>query len=259
MSATTHPYATIEAALQVVAKEARGVPSSADPDVCRYCFRAKDPSYAQCFGCRKLMLAGVSTSLLARVVPLSTALDPGPWYSRMSSYKLGTPDNMYLVAAAAYAALTGFREQFRTMLGGEPDVACVVPSSKQDVAPKEHRLYRSLRLIHAAAGLPVEPLLTHVAGETRTRNDINPKMFTGDKAAVAGKRVILFEDTWVTGGTAISAAKVLQELGVLSLAIVPIARRVESKSVSGFTWGAPYVARVEALPWNPDALVWPRP
>ncbi len=251
------PYDTIEDALAVVNREARGVLSPRRDDVCSCCFGSKAPRFPHCFSCNRLIQTGAPRALMQRVVPVSMAISPGPWYNRMSRYKLADTDDMYLVAAAAYAAIEAYRSEIVTMLGGEIDAICVTPSTRGVADGKSLRLLNSLELIGDVTR-PVESLLHHVTGQAKLRNTFSPQLFDGDRARIEGRRIILVDDTWVTGAATISAAATLQRLGASSLVIMPIARRIEAASAASVAWGPDYLSAVEARAWDANDLRWPR-
>lgn len=45
---------------------------------------------------------------------------------------------------------------------------------------------------------------------------------------MAGERIVIIEDTWVTGATALSAAGALHEFGAENVLIIPMARLINS-------------------------------
>ena len=73
-------------------------------------------------------------------------------------------------------------------------------------------------------GLQLRQLLHH-SGELVERFTYTPAAFEPDDR-VRGERVLLIEDTWVTGATVISAAGALLEHGAESVAVPPIARHL---------------------------------
>jgi hypothetical protein len=194
---------------------------------------------------------------MQRVVPVSMAISPGPWYNRMSRYKLADTDDMYLVAAAAYAAVEAYRSALTSMLGGSIEAICVTPSTRGVEDVKSRRLLHSLELISDATR-PVESLLQHVIGEQKLRHTFTPMLFGGDRARIEHRRIILIDDTWVTGATTVSAAAALQRLGAASIVIMPIARRIETASLLGVAWGPDYLRALDACTWDANDLRWPR-
>ena len=55
----------------------------------------------------------------------------------------------------------------------------------------------------------------------------SPDSFTQGPEKVTGARVLLLEDSWVTGATAMSAAGALLKFGASSVAVLPLARVVD--------------------------------
>ncbi len=70
-----------------------------------------------------------------------------------------------------------------------------------------------------------------------TRGSYCPQCFVSDGESADGERVLLVEDTWVTGGTAISAAGALANMGAKSIMVMPIARVLDT----GYWNSSPYV------------------
>ncbi len=249
------PYPTIEHALAVVEREARALPSATSPYVCQYCYGSKGAGHNQCYGCHCLLKSGATESLLKRVVPVSIAEAPGAWYSRMASYKGGVPENSYLLAAALFAAISAWREDIELALSGAIDAVCITPSTK-GTPMREQRLAGVVRLVERFLP-PVEPLLTAVDGKVKPRNSIDATLFHGTRAEIDGKRILLVEDTWVTGAAAMSAAMTLLNGGAKEVLVMPIARRVETASVLN-VHGTGYQEALEAASWRASSLAWPK-
>ncbi len=251
-----HPYASIDDAIQVVQNEAKAVPSIGHPMVCPYCFGSKDPTYAQCFGCLQLHKSGVPFGLLKRVVPISMAPDPGTWYGRMQRYKGASPDDMYLLAAALFSAMLAFTKPIEHALGGAIDAMCVTPSTR-GILVEDQRLWKSVSLVSSYLP-PLKPLLRAVPGQKKPRNAINPSLFAAETSEVEGRRIVLIEDTWVTGSGAMSGAHSLMVGGAAAVLVLPIARRLEVGSIKQFN-RQPYLDLVNDGAWQSDRLLWPRP
>ena len=66
---------------------------------------------------------------------------------------------------------------------------------------------------------------------------------------LADQRVLLIDDTWVTGTTALSTAIAIKDKGATSLALIPIARMVDRDWM-----GADYEAAATVLSTLPDGL-----
>jgi adenine/guanine phosphoribosyltransferase-like PRPP-binding protein len=248
-------YETVEDALAVVEREACAVPAFTLPGTCPYCFGSQDPGYPRCFGCTGLINAGARRDLLSRVVPMTMVWNPSPWYSRLQTYKTLNRENMALLAATVYEFFNRFPSDIQAMLGGPIDAVCVTPS-KRGVPMAQQPLRRLLELVDGMIP-PVEDLLTHNSAEALRHNAFNPNAFEV-AANVKGRRVVLLEDTWVTGATAASAGTTLQLAGAAAVAIFPIARCLNSYSVRNRHGDSAYVQAASA-PWRPTQMAWPRP
>ena len=249
-------YETIADALAVVEREACAVPDQSVPGTCAFCFGAKDVDYTQCFGCHRLIQAGARRDLLRRVVPMTIAWNPSPWYTRLETYKTFSRENMPLLAATVHRFFERFPDEIAGLLGGPPDVLCITPS-KRGLPVSVQPLRRLLELIEA--DLPsIEVLLAHNPAAALGHNDFNPDAFTADEQKVSDRRILLLEDTWVSGATAASAATMLLRKGASTVAILPIARCLNRYSVTQrHTAESPYVQAAN-VPWASDGLIWPR-
>ena len=68
--------------------------------------------------------------------------------------------------------------------------------------------------------------LMHASTTGPHRKTYNSSAFSAGTTSVVGERVLLMEDTWVTGATAISAAGALLREGASGVMVMPIARAV---------------------------------
>lgn len=76
------------------------------------------------------------------------------------------------------------------------------------------------------------------------RRDYYPTCFDPGPGEVEGQRVLLIEDSWVTGATAVSAAGALLGRGAESVVILSLARIVDVTFWAGHDH--PYLPRVLA-------------
>jgi hypothetical protein len=185
------------------------------------------------------------------VVPMTSALSPSPWYTRLLTYKQGHPEYGAALAALAYTYLETNQEPIAGLLGGEPTVLTIVPS-KRGVAFNEQPFRKTLARVPPLRDR-LRSTLVHVPGASVGRRHYNPAAFASGPAPVRDARVILLDDTWVTGATAVSAAGALLRDGARDVVIVPLARMVDS----GF-WPDthPYRQVMKKTPYDPGA--WPR-
>jgi hypothetical protein len=217
--------------------------------VCSECLGPADERYLRCLGCDRLHCGGGAPhDLAAIVVPMTTALNPSGWYSRLVTYKKGYPEHLRLLGALASTWLWRHRAAIAALLGGEPDLLTVVPS-KRGVDYERQPLRQAL----AHFGPPPFPLrqtLRHLEGGHRHR--YTPEIFAPVGAGVGEHRIVLVEDTWVTGATALSAAGALLGQGAAAVCVLPLARCID-----GNFWGESHSYRT-AMRAPYDLGRWPR-
>ena len=234
------------------------VPSISEEFVCRFCLGPVAPEFGQCFACNKLFnmshLVGnmhlqVPSQLHNTVVPASSVLNPSPYYTWLSTYKGGHPERGPALVCLAVAYIQVNRGRFESLLGGDIDAYTAVPS-KRGYSFSDQHFVKTLRRVSSLKD-SLAHALSYESGSSLGRHTYNPTAFSPGPDSVSGKRVILLEDAWVTGATAISAAGALLREGAESVAVVPIARVVDG----GF-WpeDSPYLLRMEEE-YAPD---WPR-
>lgn len=249
-----HPI-TYEEALAVLRNEARSLPASRRLDQCPYCAGLKGVEFRQCAGCLKLLQTGADRSLLSRVVPLTIALEPSAWYAKLFTYKNEQPGHTYFIAGALAARFQAFQSQLEAAMGGPIDFLTITPSSKGRPVEAQ-QLLRAMQLIENV--LPsIEVVLEHVEGKSKPNNRVDASIYTCDTARVQDKRIVLVEDTWVSGASAISAAVLLERCGAKSVVIMPIARRMKISQAAFHPTGAEFCKEIEATRWSPEAIRWP--
>ena len=229
------------------------VPAAALDFVCSSCFGPAAPKpgdaaplrwWAQCYPCKKLFDAA-PPQLRERFIAATTALDPSPWYSRLATYKRSAPELHPVVASVAWKFLHAHEERFSAMLGGPRDCLVLVPSTRGiplDIQP----LRKALTL--------ATPLRESIVAAVR-HNGLQsyvPEAFDVDAKMVEGKRIVVVDDTWVTGARLISVAGALFDSGAASVVPFAIAREVNA------SWcGADHPYRHEmGKPY--DLSHWPR-
>lgn len=184
------------------------------------------------------------------VVPITTALNPGPWYTRLATYKAGRPDYQSILASLVYCFMAQHRLRIGEMLGGAWDRITIVPS-KRGISYEQQPLRAALSL--------VEPTASKLAETLRFRHDqpiprqqYRPQSFVRGPASCEGQRLVLIEDLWVSGATSLSAAGALLRDGASAVVILPIARLIDRDY-----WGLdhPYI---QAMAADYDLSAWPR-
>jgi len=224
------------------------VPSADEEFVCDLCL-GPVTEYTRCFGCNKLF-AGAPWELQRKVVPMTSVVKPSPWYSLLVGYKTAAPQHMPVLASVAHAFLTAHHEDIARMIGGEPDLITIVPSTR-GIGYERQPLKRTLSLSGILRDRLVQTM-THDPRIAVGRQEFNPAAFKVMNQAVRGKRIILVEDTWVSGSKAVSAAGALLGAGAGGVAIISIARVVDE----GF-WPPDHPYR-EAMKAPYDHEAWPR-
>lgn len=213
------------------------VPTVRPNEVCTIC-RGPVDGWRRCYACKELDDA-VPFPLAGHVVPMTVALKPSAWYSRLYTYKGTEPHHRSVLGALSYAFIRSHRARIAQILGGAPDAVTVVPSKKR-VPTAAQPLWGVLSSVNpplAGAGM----LLRHVQGCQGGRQQYRPDCFVCVEN-VAGRRIILLEDTWVTGATAVSAAGALYAAGAEAVIVLPIARMVRTSTrfqpadLPYFTW-----------------------
>jgi hypothetical protein len=190
---------------------------------CRTCRGPAPDGLARCYQCQRAL--GEAGRLLAdAVVPVGYAVPGGQLADDLWRYKSSRGD-----AAAAMGRLRGMLAAFLAERGAEvwraagmaagPSVVAVVPSGQG--RPAGHPL---IDLVQGCVALP--PVrLTVVPGVAHGR-EVTPGWLRVDDP-VAGADVLVVDDTWVSGGSAQSAAVALKLAGARHVAVVVLGRRVD--------------------------------
>ncbi len=192
------------------------------PDVCPMCrsWRPDDEEY--CNNC--LQAFRDLTAPCELVVPISLYAKPSEMRDRLTFYKDGDEAQRLRYAPEVAAILDRFflehGDQLARRTGGW-DVACVVPSESR-VPP--HPLESALVGLPASHVPERRVLLRRDVGSVGHRT-LSDDAF-GTTGSVDGRRVLVLEDVYTTGGRSQSAASALTLAGAQVAAIVVIARRV---------------------------------
>ena len=229
------------------------VPLEGQPNVCYLCLGAVG-DFPQCYNCRKLFLeSACPTSLERRVIPMTIARNPSPWYWTLQTYKGAQfAENALVIASIAYQWLKQHKSKTASLLGGDADFLSIVPSKKPGITYERQPLQRALSLVQPF-GDRLRKTLRCVDATLGGHMKYAPEMFEPvDAAALERSRIILIEDTWITGATALSAAGALLAAGAESVVITPIARDFR---IAFHTEEHPYNSYI-AEPYELDR--WPR-
>jgi len=225
------------------------VPPQGHMGVCKACLGPLNPGFQLCQSCQRLLDGGAPRDILRRVVPMTSAMNPSEWYRILWRYKSGHAKEGEAMMILCHCYFERHRERLRELLDGEPSVWTIVPSSR--VGYSEQPLQRLLGRLPALRAA-LRQTLRFAPRASVGRSVYSPGSLEATGADLHGQRVVLIEDTWVTGATAVSAAGALRAAGATAVATVAIAR-VFNKHYwnEGHSYleahGAPY-----------DITVWPR-
>lgn len=215
-------------------------PRPGGPGTCLTCHSVADRSYERCYPCHD----GRSTrgALLAdTVVPISLAAKQGQLATALWKYKSDVVGRRYFFTGlgAVLFRFLDLHESCVARIAGTAgfDVVTVVPSTKREAAEQPLRdLVRTLVI-------PVKPRFADLLSNTGAVDGrvLDPCRYVAD-TDVAGKSVLLIDDTWTAGGHAQSAAWALKEAGAASVGVVVIGRHFDP----GFRDNASYLTGVRA-------------
>lgn len=213
------------------------VPEIVWGETCDECFGIVS-NYSRCLSCNKLF-GSAPSELSGMMVPMSTAHNPSPWYSKLVGYKHFEREHQLAVAALSHLFAVAHQEKIESLLGGEIDAITIVPSTRGKTF-EDQPLRHTLQMSPFFAG-KLRPLVSHRTGISVPRKTYTPEAFPCSGNA-KGARILLVEDTWVSGATAVSTAGALLEAGAKSVVIATIARLVEKPGY--FPADHPYYARM---------------
>jgi hypothetical protein len=218
----------------------QGVPALYQPLVtatCSVCRGPVQPGFVRCYQCGQHEQHG--HGLLAdAVVPVSYAIRGTPFAEELWRYKAGSS----WTGHSSYTSLLALLLLFLHEHGGcvwrragmrAPDCLAVVPSGCG--RPGRHPL---LRMVTPYVTLPVAQLDIRVGEHSR---DLDVRRFRA--GPVAGARVLLLDDTWVSGASAQSAAAACKLAGAAQVAIVALGRHLNPAD--------PRVAALVGSPYEP--------
>jgi len=183
---------------------------------------------------------------------MSIARNPSTWYGMLDKYKKAEfREHALPLACFAYEWLKRHRDEICGLLGGEVDLVTIVPS-KRGYSYDAQPLHRALAQVPRFAQRLSQTLRCDCR-EAYRRMRYAPEVFRPiDPDAIRDRRILLIEDTWITGATAVSAAGALLDAGAERVVILPIAREV-SREFRGADH--PYLAYIERYY---DIDEWPR-
>ena len=210
---------------------------------CRTCRGPVQAGFARCYQC-DLAHARCGGLLADVVAPVAYAVKGGRLAGDLWRYKSGTPGATEAGARlaamlAAYLREHGDQVWRAADMTAHPGLAAVVPSGQGRPGP--HPL---LGIVASCIDVPIVPLSVAPGAAARSRG-LADGVATGwltvgaptaagvpsDLAVarqVAGADVLLVDDTWVSGGSAQSAAAALKAAGARRVALIVIGRHMDA-------------------------------
>jgi hypothetical protein len=223
--------------------------------VCRTCRGPVGVGFARCYQC-DLALSQAGGLLADAVAPVGYAVRGGALADDLRRYKSDRGQAGEALAAAARlgemlaAFLAEHADSVWAAAGMDdgPSAVAVVPSGQG--RPGDHPL---LALVRSCIPLPLVRL-SIVPGEIHARG-VNPA-WVRVADPVGGADVLVVDDTWVSGGSAQSAAAALKLAGARRVAVVVLGRHVNPADPKSAGLAAAAENSPPAVPWSPAASSW---
>ena len=223
--------------------------------VCPGCMGPKREPFDWCPGCDRLREALCPDDVLRSTVPATIAERPGPWYNRLATYKAGHPEYRRHLVSVFWTFLRSHQEDIERHLGGPISMITPVPS-KRGKSYSEQPLRSALAMPTQIDDL-LAPVLAYQPDPDveNLRRSYYPQCFQPAGESPSRERIVLVEDTWVSGATTVSAAGSLLDQGADSVLAVPIARVLDTDY---WRW-SPYVTWInEQSGGDYESMPWPR-
>jgi predicted amidophosphoribosyltransferase len=217
---------------------------AAGPGVCRTCWR-DTPGHPRCIRCQEHFVE--SPNLLADVVvPIALAVQGKQFAHELRNYKDGRPDARRRFRNQLAAVLAEFLRRHEKCLAApvgvtEFDLVTTVPStSGRTEHPLSYMLGHAIYQTKSRFAEVLEPVPNVPAQRV-----LRPGRFQV-KANIAGKNVLLVDDTWATGARMQSASAALKLAGATKVAGLVLGRWF----AGGYPPSRTYLEQVEAAPFD---------
>ena len=209
---------------------------------CRTCHGSAPAGLARCYQC-DLARRQAGELLADAVAPIGYAVRGGPLAVDLWRYKSGEAGAAESAARlrdmlAGYLTDHGPSLWAAARMASAPQIAAVVPGGRG--RPGRHPLPG---LVRCCLDVPLVGLSVAPSGAAHRRG-VDPGWLRVD-GPVAGLDVLVVDDTWVSGGSAQSAAVALKLAGARRVAIIVIGRHVnpDDPRSAGFLTGRPVTGR----------------
>lgn len=199
------------------------------PGVCAVCRTAVKGTYPRCYPCNEALTSG--GALLADVVvPISIAVKGEQLAAELWRYKNQSDPKARQVlklrlAAVLWRFLDGHEACVADAIGVRKfDLAATVPSTS---GRGDHPLRQIVETIIEPTRDRYEDLLIPNPSVPSNRDVRMDRFVVPDGADLAGKSVLLIDDTWTTGGHAQSAAVALKQARAARVGVIVIGRHFD--------------------------------
>jgi hypothetical protein len=188
---------------------------------CRMCQGPARAGYARCYQCA-LQLSEAGRLLADSVVAVRYAVKGGQLASDLWRYKHGGPD--------APPATMRLREMLRDFLRDHGP--CLLPASAVAIVPSGQGrpgAHPLAGIVTSCLDVPMVALSASPGAAARGREvSLGGLRLPGGAAdAVRGASVLVADDTWVSGGSAQSAAVALKKAGAARVTVLVLGRHVD--------------------------------
>lgn len=226
------------------------------PNVCGVCWgstgvRYDGQHFETCYYCDQ-------QAQLAGLVPVSYSWDGG--LEGMLARAKSTPAYRWLNLPLA-AVLARFLERHLGCIErrfGEIDLVTLLPSNPQTRDGWDHLRHLYDRVTGWPGNWDPDLLVKRdAAGASATRGIVTPRFEVVQPLGLKGRRVLLIDDTWTSGGTMLSAAKSVADVTGVPAVAVTLGRQVYTKAQENYLVDdindmvAPYQPKICAVHPNP--------
>ncbi len=198
--------------------------------VCSTCWTAVEPDYADCYQCHNSGGAH-GRGCADIVVPIALAVKREQLAHELWHYKYDADPRVRARLTVQLAAvLWRFLGDHETCVAGACDISkfdivTTVPGTRSHGG--EHPLARMVGTIVGQTKDRFERVLAQGACAGAGGREVRADRFRATRRLEERPAVLLIDDTWTTGGRALSAALALREAGAAKIAVVVIGRHFD--------------------------------